>query len=63
MMNMKVAILLALALCAVATSTLSAVNLSMPELSDVSRSLTGTVKSPVQPLGDPVDNDGDVPHN
>jgi len=61
-LKMKVAILLALALCAVATSMLTTLNLSMPKLSDISHSMTDIIKSSARPLGDPVDNDGDVPH-
>lgn len=62
-MKMRVVFFLVLALFAFATFTLVTLNSAMPELHNVPCNVTNDGESPpVQPLGDPVDNDGDVPH-
>lgn len=60
-MKVKVAILIALTLLAIATYSIATSNFTMPKLSNVSRIVTDDPKPPTQPLGDPID-DGDIPH-
>jgi len=62
MLKISAAILIVLAVFAFAASTLATLNLPMPKLCDVSLSAAYDGASPVQPLGDPVDGDGDFPH-
>jgi len=61
-LKVKVVILLALALFAFAMPTITTFNLSVRQLYGSSNILTGYDDPPVQPTGDPIDDEGNIPH-
>jgi len=61
-LNAKIAILLVLTLCAFALAVTTTFNCATARLYAFSNSVTVHDDQPLQPLGDPVDGGGDIPH-
>jgi len=61
-LKLKATILLVLALFAFAASAVATLILPAPQLRVLSFNLTDDSEPPEQPLGDPVEGNGDPPH-
>lgn len=61
-MNAKVAVLLVLTLFAFALPLTTTFNWFMPRVYGITHSVTEYDDQPPQPLGDPIDDGGKVPH-
>jgi hypothetical protein len=61
-LNAKVAVLLVLTLCASTLLLTTTFNLSMPRLYAITHGVTECDDQPPQPTGDPIGDNGPVPH-
>ena len=61
-MKLKVFVLLILALSVFSTPVLVTMNVSAQKFSDVSCNIIKNASLPVQPYGDPIDDEPDIPH-
>ena len=61
-MKLKVFVLLTLALSVFSTPVLVTMNVSAQKFSDVSCNIIKNTSLPVQPCGDPIDDEPDLPH-